>query len=217
MCWSWWNYRKDVQFTLRDSGDLTSTRVSICIFHRLAFVYYGSLVSKKLIVYNEVDSDRQWKALLTNAEFGTREAYPACSKAKGTPVSSTVCLADMGGFRLIRLHVQRSQSFLFLCSFQYTEVLVGKKLPEGIIPSFQRLLPRNVFSFFFYTAYNQNLQRFYHTRMAKLIVINAPAAFTFVWNIAKAWLDPETREKVIILGITADSQKETARFLWIDS
>lgn len=49
--------------------------------------------------------------------------------------------------------------------------------------------------------------------MAKLILVNAPAAFTFAWNIAKAWLDPASREKVVILGITADLSNDGSVFM----
>lgn len=105
-------------------------------------------------------SDRLWKALLTNAEFGPREAYPACSRAKGTPVSSTLCLADMKGFSLQRFWSAKD--------------------------SLKEL--------------SRVSKDYYPETMAKLILINVPAPFTFVWNIAKKWLEPETRDKVVLLG-----------------
>lgn len=37
-------------------------------------------------------------------------------------------------------------------------------------------------------------------RMGQLVIINAPASFTWVWSITKRWLAQETVDKVDILG-----------------
>ena len=36
--------------------------------------------------------------------------------------------------------------------------------------------------------------------MGRLAVVNAPSSFTYIWNVVKRWLSPETVSKVEILG-----------------
>ncbi|GJJ15655.1 hypothetical protein Clacol_009933 [Clathrus columnatus] len=73
--------------------------VNTCTF---AFSQKGMEVVSILLytVLQKVDGDRQWKAFLTNCDVATREIFPACSRAKGSPISSSFCIVDLKGFGL---------------------------------------------------------------------------------------------------------------------
>ncbi|KAJ7212129.1 CRAL-TRIO domain-containing protein [Mycena pura] len=43
-------------------------------------------------------------------------------------------------------------------------------------------------------------QDYFPETMGQLVIVNAPASFTFMWSIMKRWLSKETVEKVDILG-----------------
>src|ERR1700731_514939 len=51
--------------------------------------------------------------------------------------------------------------------------------------------------------------------MGQLVVINAPACFTWIWSIVKRWLSKETVEKADILG--SDYQDVLLELLDADS
>lgn len=68
---------------------------------RICYPLLMPQIIQHVIVLQKVDSGRQWKALLVNCELGTREVFPACSKARGSPIVASLCLVDLKGFRLV--------------------------------------------------------------------------------------------------------------------
>ena len=41
---------------------------------------------------------------------------------------------------------------------------------------------------------------FYPEIMGKMVICNAPAIFTGMWNLIKGWIDEKTRKKISIVG-----------------
>lgn len=40
----------------------------------------------------------------------------------------------------------------------------------------------------------------YPETMGRVVIINAPSSFSYIWSAIKNWLAPETRQKVEVLG-----------------
>ena len=77
-------------------------------------------------------------------------------------------------------------------------ILADAKPCQDVLPDDSGLLPRNVSTHLLppFRIHALCLA----CRMAKILAINAPSSFTFIWSIIKPWLSKETSDKVDIRG-----------------
>ena len=106
--------------------------------------HFGRINTTEL--YKGITPERFWQAFLVNAESLTREVLPAASEAAGKRILGTFVIVDLAGFGYV-VHDSDDTGVdndLIRAPLQDLTILANEGLCAEFLPSFARLLPRNV-------------------------------------------------------------------------
>lgn len=128
-----------------------------------------------------------------------KEGHPIYIERTGM-IDCPTLMAQLTDNQILMAHIWGQENQIRRCR----EASIARGLPPGAIERFTTIMDLKGLTMGhraamkFTELVTKNDEAYYPERMGYVIIVNPPFIFNFFWGIAKLWLDPVTKSKIIV-------------------